>query len=381
MPYWRRETLRDTVPMTFGQTYELDLPKSGLLGSLVFYIHTNGVESPLLTHIKWRLIDWISKIEVMADGATLIKSLDGVQALASAFYDDLREAASMWRTYSTTSQRQWIPLHFGRHFLDELYGLDLSKYNQVTLKITNEASSTYFNTHINLSVVGYFLQDAVGSFQGHFREEEWKTWAPAADAIEYNTLPIGLPIRRILLRARPFVKSADSKHSSSMPRSMDDIDFTFHSGEVRVYKGSLNTLGFLSIMEMPCLAETRGNVVRTAGYGFECGIGYVMQALGYGAADADSITSALANLRKDVQDSKQEVGYNPGNGPLAWVARGWGYGHCVPLFYARKEDLSDILIPDLVKQVNLNIHCQDGTTVSGTGTAAESAIVLSRLSR
>ena len=379
--FWQREILRDGISMTFAQTYELDLPKSGLLGSLILYARSTAVSGAFATAIKWRLIDYISKIEVIGDGAEVIKSFDGRQALASAFYDDFREPVSMWRTYSTTSQRQFIPIHFGRGFLDELYGLDLSRFNQVTLKITNDASASQFATDITLSVMGLWLRDAPAAFGGYFREEEWKTWAPVANGWEYNELPIALPIRRILLRARPFIKSADSKHSSSMHRSMDDIDFTFRSGQTRVYRGDLEMLGHVSVMEMPALAETRGSIDRTQGYGFEVGIGYVTQNLGYGAADTDGLTTALANMSKDVQDSKQEMAYNPANGPLAWVCRGHGYGHCVPLHYARKPGLEDILEPEPVKQVDVNIHCQSGTTVSGTGTAAENAIVLSRLVR
>ena len=377
----QREILRDGVSMTFGQTYELYLPKSGMLEGLLLYIRSTGKNADLATAIKWRLIDYISKIEVIGDGSEVIKSLDGPQALASAFYDDYREPMSMWRTYSNTTQRQWIPIHFGRGFLDELYGLDLSRFNQVTLKITNNASSTPFTTDIGLTVLALWLRDAVTPFAGYFREEEIKTWAPVANAWEYSELPVALPIRRILFRHRPFVGSADSKHSSSFPRGADDIDFTFKSGQVRVYRGDLEMLGSLAVMENPAEAETRGSIDRTQGYGFNVGIGYVYHNLGSGMADAGGVTSTIANMSKDVQAGMQEMAYRSGNGPLGWVCRGYGYGYCVPVFYAQKPGLEDLLIPEDVKQVDLNVHCQNGTTVSGTGTAAESAIVLSRLVR
>jgi len=381
MPFIQKEMVRDGVSMTFGQTYELELPSSGLLQSLVLYIRSTAVSNAFLTAVKWRLIDYITKIEVIGDGSEVIKSFDGRQALASAFYDDFREPASMWRTYATTPQRQWIPIHFGRGFLDELYGLDLSRFKHVSLKITNDASSTYFSTDITLSVMALWLREASTAFVGYFREEEWKTWAPVAAAWEYSELPALLPIRRILLRARPGVDSADAKCNSSFHALMDDIEFTFRSGQVRVYRGDLEMLGHVSVMEMPALAETRGNVDRTAGYGFETHVGYVTQALGYGGADTDGITTALANMRKDVQESAQESGYRPANGPLAWVARGHGYGHCVPIYYARKPGLEDLLIPADVGSIDLNIYPASGTTVSGTAEAAENGIILSRLVR
>lgn len=379
MPFWQREVLRSGVSMTFGQTYELDLPKTGLLGSLVLYARSTAVSNAFLTVCKWRLADYISKIEVVGDGSEVIKSYDGLEALAAAFYDDFREPVGMHRTYATTPQRQWIPIHFGRRFLDEVYGLDLSRFNQVTLKITNDASATYFSTDITLDVIAYWIREGAGALAGYLREEVWKSWTPAAAEVEYNDLPVGLPIRRILLEARPARDTADAKNNSSMHRSMSDIDFTFRTGQLRVFKGSLEQLGHLSVMEMPCLAECRGSVDRTQGYGFEVGIGYVTNNLGYGAADVDGITTALANMRKDVQDSAQESGYRPANGPLAYVVRGHGYQHCVPLWLAKKEDLADMLDPTAQNVVKVDITCQSGTTVTGTDRNARSAIILSRL--
>jgi len=379
--FWQRELLRDGVSMTFAQTYELDLPTHGLLGSLVLYMRSTDTGTPFATDPDYRLIDYISKIEVIGDGSEVIKSFDGLEALAAAYHDDGVEPVSMWRHYSNTPHRQWVPIHFGRFLQDELYGLDLSRYNQVTLKITNNASATYFTTDITLSVIAYWLREGAGAFGGYLREEVWKSWTPVAAAVEYNELPTGLTIRRILLEARPARDTADAKNNSSMHRLMNPIDFSFRTGQTRVFYGPLEVLGHLSVTELRRFAETRGGAYRTAGYGFECGVGYVINNLGYGTADADAITTALANMRQDVQDSAQEQGYNPANGMLAWTVRGHGYQHCVPLWAATKPDLSDVIDPDAMKVVKLDITCQSGTTVSGTDRNARNAILLSRIVR
>ncbi len=378
----QREVLRSGATMTFGQTYELDLPKDGQLMGLVLYAHATQNAAPFLTAVKWRLIDYISKIEVIGDGAEIIKSYDGRQALAAAFYDDGREPPHLWRAYSGNTDRQWIPIHFGRRFLDEVYGLDLSRFNQVTLKITNDASSTEYNTHINLDIFALWLREAAASFAGYFREEEWKTWLPVAGAIEYSDLPISLPIRRILLRARPGVDTADAKNNVSLERLLDDIDFTFRTGQVRVFKGNVRTLGYLSMVEGPGRIEVRGAIDRTAGYGFETSVGYVLSAMGAPAGDADSI-SPIPNsyMRQDVQESAQESGARSGQGMLNWAVQGWGYMHNIPLWLARKEDLSDMLDPEAQRVAKVNISCRTGSTVSGTHDVARSAIILSRLVR
>lgn len=379
--FWQRELLRDGVSMTFAQTYELDLPKSGLLGSLVLYARSTDTGVEFATNCKHRLIDFISKIEIIGDGAEVIKSFDGLEALAAAYHDDGVEPVSMWRHYSSTPHRQFIPIHFGRFLQDELFGLDLSRFNQVTLKITNDASATYFSTDITLSIVAYWLRESAGAFAGYFREEVWKSWTPVAAAVEYSDLPVALPIRRILLEARPARDTADAKNNSSMHRLMNPIDFSFRTGQTRVFYGPLEILGHLSVTELRRCVETRGAAYRTAGYGFECGVGYVINNLGYGAADTDGITTALANMRQDVQDSAQEQGYNPANGSLAWFVRGHGYQHCVPLWVASKPDLSDMIDVEALKVVKCDITCQSGTTVSGTQRNASNAIILSRLVR
>jgi len=379
---WQREILRDSVVMDFNQTYELDLPKAGQLGSLGLYIRSVANANALLSLNKWRLLDYISKIEVIGDGAEVIKSFDGRQAIASAFYDDRIEPLGKWGNYNGVTHRQLTPLHFGRHFYDELFGLDLGRFNQVTLKITNDATSTQFTTGITLTVVAFWVREAAGAFAGYFREEEWKTWAPANGAIEYNDLPVALPIRRILLRARPAIDDSPvNQNLNTITSQMSDIDFTFRTGQVRVYKGSLEVLGWLSTSELRLMAETRGEVMRAADDHFNSDIGYVTNIIP-AAAQVDDPAGVYPGtiVRADTQLSSQLVWDVDGTSPVEFAARGFAYAHTLPLFWARKDDLSDLLDPEGQKVVKLDITCASGT-VAGNTANAQSAIVLSRLVR
>lgn len=377
--FWQREVLRDSVSMTFAQTYELDLPKNGMLGSLILYARSTQNGQPFLTAVKWRLIDYISKIEVVGNGSTVIKSFDGRQALASAFYDDKRLPPQLWRHYSNTPHRQVIPLNFGRWLRDQLYGLDLSKWDQVTLKITNDATATEFTTDIQLTVMAEWLREG-GSFQGYFSEEEWKVWAPAAGVWEYNELPTGRPIRRLLLRARPAVDTADAKNNASMDRNMGDIKFAFRTGEVEVFHGSMEELRYFLACEGGIEVETQGMIDRTADYGYETGVGYVLSGHKATATYTDAPATYPVTIgAPDIQDSSQEVEARAADAVLEWEMRGHGYMHNLPLWEARDPNLGDMLDPDGRKVVKLDIQCQAGTTVAGTHAAAENAIVLSRL--
>jgi len=378
--FWQREVLRDAVSMTFNQTYELDLPKSGILGSLGLYLSSTQNGAPFLTAVKWRLIDYISKVEIVGDGSEVIKSYDGRQALACGFFDQGVVPLSMWRHYSNTPHRQDLVINFGRKLFDDVFALDLSKFDQVKLKITNDATSTEFSTDIDVTVLAYWLREAGGAPLGYFREEEWKTWAPAAAAVEYSDLPTALAIRRILLRGRPAVDTADAKNNSSMTRLLSDIDFTLRTGQTRVYKGSGEVLGHFSIPEMGVYPETMTHIDRTDEYGYEVGIGYVTNGVKSPGTYTDA-PAAFPNTvgAADVQDSAQEIKNRTADSPLEAIFRGFGFMHNVPLFVAQKPDLSDMLDPEAQKVVKVDITCQSGTTVTGTSSNAQNAIVLSRL--
>jgi len=322
----------------------------------------------------------MKKVEVIGDGAEVIKSFDGRQALASGFYDNGVVPDSMWRHYSNTPHRQVIPINFGARLYDSTHALDLSRFNQVTLKVTNDATSTEFTDDIKLTVVAYWLREPVGGVSGYYREEEVKLWTPTAGDTEYTEIPTAFKIRRILLRARPAVDTADALNNSSMGNLMHDVEFTLRSGQTRVYKGSLDLLGRLSADELGFRAETMGMIDRTDEYGFEVGIGYVEQFLSSPATYTASLaTYPVTIVYADSQDSSQQIAGRTPDSPLIWHARGYGYMHNVPLFYAHSLDDSDALNPDLEKVVNVNIACATGTTVSGTAASAQNAIVLSRL--
>jgi hypothetical protein len=163
---------------------------------------------------------------------------------------------------------------------------------------------------------------------------------------------------------------------------MSDIDFTIRTGQVRVYKGSLETLGHLSTMEYDGRIETMGLIERNTGYGFEVGVGYVTNGIkATGSWDPAVAAYPLSLGVPDVQDSSQSVDHIASASPIEWLMRGHGYMHNVPLFQADAPDLSDMLNPDAEKVVKVDILCASGTTVSGTNHNAENAIVLSRLVR
>lgn len=378
--FWQRELYRQATAMTFAQTFELDLPQSGNLGSIGLLFASAGVSGAFATAVKWRLIDYISKIELIGNGATVIKSFDGRQALACNYYDDRVVPFSLWRNYIAAPHRQAVVINFGRRMHDLDHYLDMSRFDQVKLRITNDASATQYTTDIRLDVVLNWLREPAKPSLGYYREEEWKLWQPAAGAIVYSDMPTEHKIRRILLRARPGVDTADAANNSSMNNIMGDIDYSLRTGQTRVFKGSMDVLGRMSYEELGYTPETAGYICRTAAYKFDVGLGYVTNMVSAPASmGATPAAYPITLAQGDVNDGSQGSIAYQADYPLHWNARGFGYMYNVPLFDSDDPEDADVLDPATDKVVKVDIECNSGTTVSGTDHVAENAIILSRL--
>ena len=116
---------RDSVKANRGETYKLDLPKTGLLSSLHIFASADKVSNASETGGKWRLVDWLTKIEVLANASTPIKSLSAREAQALAFWDTGKVAADVWRSYASNTEFASILLNFGRWPCDPRMALDL----------------------------------------------------------------------------------------------------------------------------------------------------------------------------------------------------------------------------------------------------------------
>ncbi|KKL52777.1 hypothetical protein LCGC14_2282030, partial [marine sediment metagenome] len=202
----------------------------------------------------------------------------------------------------------------------------------------------------------------------------------SANAAEYSELPTRWPIRRIVLRARPAVKTSPSlQNAHSINAQMATIELLARSGQTRIYNGSLEVLGWLASSEFGRDVVTRGEVMRAPDDHFDCGIGYVT-AIAAAASQVDDPAGVYPGtiIRADTQLSSQYAWDVESASPIEFVARGFAYLHTLPLFVATKPDLADVLDVEHLKQVNVNITPGSGT-FTGASVNAESAIVLSRL--
>ena len=97
-----------------------------------------------------------------------------------------------------------------------------------------------------------------------------------------------------------------NQNLNTITSQMSTIEFTYLSGQVRMYRGSLEVLGWLSASELGHMAETRGEVMRAADDHFDSHIGYVTNIIPAAPQDDDPAAVYPGTLvRADNQPSSQ----------------------------------------------------------------------------
>lgn len=376
----RREMFREADSMAFNGTYNLDLPESGLLQAISLYLSSTQNASALVDVAKWRLIDYISKIELVA-GADIVKSLSGKQALAAAYYDTGQIPSANWRSYSSVPHRQNIPLLFGRGYRDTDHALDLARFKNLKLRIANNATSTQFTTDIKLSVVLHYIEDWPGAGAlGYYREEEIETWTPVAANTRYVKLPSDLKIRRIMIEGVPS-KTAAFKNESSMSRLSNPFKLTTKSGKNILWSGDMDEFMRLVHDIIGFRPRVQMENYNTGGNAFETGVGYVLGAVGAPGTYAAVSAYVDTYLQDDVNDSSQFCNDRVADAPINVVVDGLAFMHHVPIFWSSSPTDEDALDPAVEGQTQVDVTCQSGTTLTGAGAAAVSSVVVSRIVR
>jgi len=375
--YWQLEYLREADTMTRNSTYRVDLPDSGLLGSLLFRVSAPGVSAAFAETLKWRVLDFITKVEVIANGSTVIKSLTGSQIEALQFFDQGLTHLDYWHSYATGTKWWHCLLNFGRFFGDTAFGLDLSKFSNVELRVSNDGTSTYFGSDFSITTLMYILRDAPpGQFAGYLRTEEWRKWTTVADETKYLELPVDYKIRRVVMQAIPDVDSSNVEETS-MFNVADDVELSLKSGVLRVFKGGIDDLARLNALSYGRELLSSSYLYMTADYGRNVGIGYVTMAVpGAGTQDgAGADTIPTVEGRRTSFTQKPET--YEADTLIALLSRGICPENCVVFRFDQPDEEAVYLDAYANRTVKLNVHTKNASSAAD-GTIS---VVLDRLVR
>jgi hypothetical protein len=374
--FFQKEYIREDVTMTVGSTYRLDLPEHGLLSSLFIKVITTNVGAFGQGEADWRPIDELSKFEVILDGATICKSLTGYQVSALSFFDQGVMPPSTWRNYATNTQVEYLLINFGRYLHDLEYGLDLAKYNNVELRITNTADATDFSA-MTVAVLATYLREApAGQFKGHMRSEEWRQWTGVQDATEYLTIPTEHIIRRIILQGIPAVNT-DFVSDTGMHSAMDDIAFSMDTGAVRIYKGGIDALVRDNFWDQGKELIVGGQAYQLADDGVDIGLGYTQKvAIAPGSKDG-AVAGTIPTLEAGTTIGVLKAETYEGDSPWLFMAGGLAPFYCAQLRFDHDPNPLTWLDPSNRASVLLDIHTRN----SAASDNGYNAVILDRLVR
>lgn len=372
--FFQREYVREAVSMTLSDTYRVDLPEHGLLGSLLIRISGSEASGYGQSGGDWRIIDEISKLEIVGDQSEVIKSLTGYQVQALSAYDQGIMDPSVWRNYATNTQFCYMLVNFGRWLYDLDFGLDLAKYKNVEFRLTNTATTSDFSD-LTISLVGLYLRDApAGAFKGYLRTEEWRSWTTVADETKYLDLPVSHIVRRILLQAIPDVDS-DNVEETNMANLMDDILLALDTGVTRVFKGGIDDLMRENAYDLGRPLIAGGFPYMTADKGVDISLGYVLfGAWGAGSQDASG-AGTIATFESGRTSFTQKPETYEADSPIGLVTVGIAPYLCAKFGFMEFRDPGQWLDPAKRATVQLNIHTRNAASAAD----GRNAVVLDRL--
>ncbi len=370
--FWQKEIIRNSVAMTLNDTYILELPEFGLLGTLLLKFSGSQVSGLGQNGGKWRIVDYISKIEVILNGATVCKSLKGDMIQALAFYDEGIVAPDAWRNYATNTQYCYMLLNFGRQQHDPDAGLDLGKFKSVELKITNDATAAEFSD-ITVTVMGIWAREHDAGFPWYMRTEEWRKWTTVQAEVKYHEIPSQHILRRIILQAIPNV-DANNVETTNMANLMYNIDLTLRTGMTRVYEGSLEMIMRQNLYRYGRNIFVGGFPYMNADKGINIGLGYT-NYIAHGAGANDGAGAAVIPTMEAGRTSyTQKAETYEADSPICLIAGGMAYHESAVLDFDQNPDPGTWVDPAKDATVKLDITTRDSASAAG-GT---SRIILDR---
>jgi len=210
------------------QTEVFDLPLVGLLSDIMLEVKaTSGnVNADIF------LADVLTKIEVIGDGSTVIKSFTGKECQALAAYNDGQMPPDKEYSPSGTCWG-YFPIYFGRYSGDQLYALDCSKWNSLQLRVTYNLTgggvidTTGFTTGTGkFTAWGHYAPVAAGfSPTGYIKSEEKHTWTTAAATYYDFDLARDYPYRRLML--------VDNTLNSYLERAPSYVTINVNQGAIK----------------------------------------------------------------------------------------------------------------------------------------------------
>jgi hypothetical protein len=360
MKWYRRFLLDQETQSSDAATRRVPLPRTGVLSGIELRLAcTNGATSGLE-----RLFDSVDRVEVVADGSNTLFSLEGTELYRWAHAIIGKEPAHVWDEGPGVVQRLTLPVLFGRAFGDDEWGLDLSQFRDVELRVQYSptiAATGFVTGTFQIHAVMWIADNPNNQpgVRGYIRTTQVKAFTTAASgdditelARRYSYLDMlvycreaaiadGVDITRALIRANdgawvPFDGRWDD--IQAMNETAENIDGT-HKGVI--FAGDADTVDLhtgriLSAFISPYFTQSDANGIVTVNIASAAGDRITVSASDLADAAATTHFTASAADRR-----------------LNFTAKGLGIGSAIHIPFGDKGDVSDALDPRELARLQL----------------------------
>jgi hypothetical protein len=203
MPKFRENVIENWKSLGDSGTETVDIKGNDILSRLIVGFRATNGSTDNKNNNPARVI---TKIELV-DGSDVLYSLSGQEAFANYFYDSRQMPIYSYSGRASAIQYAFFPINFGRILYDPDLALDLTKHNNVQLKITWNLAAitavgvTGFATGTSgLKVIANIMEDVVQP-SGFLMTKDIYSFSTGASGDQRIDLPVDYPIRRIMIRA------------------------------------------------------------------------------------------------------------------------------------------------------------------------------------
>lgn len=138
MEDWRYHVAVEPITLTDDDTEQIDLPSEGVISKMEILLNVTNLAT-IENFGQRRLAEHITNVEIRGDTVDIIHDLNAFQSRMFACDTEQMIPPEMFRGYNGAEQYTVIPVYFGRYARDHDYGLDLSKWTNVRLSLTNDS--------------------------------------------------------------------------------------------------------------------------------------------------------------------------------------------------------------------------------------------------
>lgn len=363
--YAQREFFRTAQTVTLNNTTRFELPNNGYLMGMFLQIYGTPVNDARIATHHWRMVDGITKIEVMSDATNPIFSLPGPLAKYAAWKDGAPAILDQQHNYGTSTLRWWVPINFGRYYKDAKFGLDLSKHPAPELRISTDWTSTYFTTALYADIMLLYMRDVTANpFSGYLRKEVWQSYTTVASEKKYYQLPTERLVRSLVLQVHPDI-SATMNAERAPYSTLNNIQLNYRTGEKKVFDASLRYLWYDNAFEVGRDVVQGAESYHSDGYGVWTGLGQSLYKAGarlpHGGTQNTYGTCVVPG--EDSATQQREVPSDTEQDSLMFY--GLSMENCAWFDFKTPDEPAGYLNPEAEKTVQLNLTIGSDTHDTG----------------